>query len=60
MEGKSFAGVSGGGVRSARDKSGGVGTLRRSSSDSEGVARGIDKDGTDESTEGAETLIARC
>ncbi len=36
--GKSFAGVSGGGVRSARHKSGGVGTLRRSSSDSDGVA----------------------
>ncbi len=36
--GKSFAGVSGGGVRSSRHRSGGVGTLRRSSSDSDGVA----------------------
>ena len=36
--GNSFAGISGGGVRSARESSEGVGTERRSSSDSDSVA----------------------
>lgn len=54
VEGKSFTGVSGGGVRSARHRSGGVDTLSRSSSDSDGVACGSDKEGAEESTEGAD------
>lgn len=57
--GKSLAGVSGGGVRSARQRSGGVGTLRRSSSDNDGVALGSD-DGVEEFTEVVEMLLARC
>ena len=43
-------------MRSARHKSGGVGTLRRSSSDIDGVALGSDE-GVEESTDVVETLL---
>ena len=58
VEGKSLEGISGGVARSARHKSGGVGTLRRSSSDKEGVALVGEDEGAD-SKDGAERLFAR-